>query len=47
MELSNISDAEFKTWVIRLLQELIGYCNSIKKAQAEMKFALSKINKNV
>ena len=31
MELSNLSDAQFKTPVIRMLQELIGYFNSIKK----------------
>ena len=37
MEISNLSDAEFKTLVIRMLKELIGYFNSIKKTQAEMK----------
>ena len=31
MEISKISDAEFKTLVIRMLQELTGYFNSIKK----------------
>ena len=31
MEASNLSDAEFKTLVIKMLQELIGYLNSIKK----------------
>ena len=31
MEISNLSDAEFKTLVIRMLKELIGSCNSIKK----------------
>ena len=31
MEISNISDAEFKTLVIRMLQELIGHFNSMKK----------------
>ena len=30
METSNISDAEFKTLVIRMPKELIGYFNSIK-----------------
>ena len=29
-----------------MLKELIGYCNTIKKTQAEMKVALSKIKKN-
>ena len=45
MEISNLSDSEFKTLVIRILKEIIGYCNSIKKTQAEMKVALSKIKK--
>ena len=31
MEISNLSDAEFKTLVIRILKELSGYFNSIKK----------------
>ena len=47
MEISNLSDAEFKTLVIRMLKELIGYFNSIKKTQAEMKFTLSKIKKDL
>ena len=29
-EISNLSDAEFKTMVIKMLKELSGYCNSIK-----------------
>ena len=33
MEISNLSDAEFKTLVPRLLKELIGYFKSIKKIQ--------------
>ena len=37
MEISDLSDAEFKTLVIRMLKELSGYFNSIKKTQAEMK----------
>ena len=37
MEISNSTDAEFKTLVIRMLKELIGYFNSIKKTQAEIK----------
>ena len=45
MEISNLSDAEFKTLVIRMLKEIIGY-NSIKKTQGEMKVALSEIKKN-
>ena len=30
-EIANLSDAQFKTLVIRMLQELSGYFNSIKK----------------
>ena len=30
MEISNLSDAEFKTLVIRMLKEHIGYFSSIK-----------------
>ena len=30
MEISNVSDAEFKTLVIRILKELIGFFNSMK-----------------
>ena len=33
MEMSNISDAEFKTLVIRMLKELSEDLNSIKKEQ--------------
>ena len=47
MEISNLSGAELKTLVIRMLKELIGYFNSIKKTQAEMKVALNEIKKNL
>ena len=47
METSNLSDSEFKTLVIRMLKELIGYFNSIKKTQAEMKFTVSEIKENL
>ena len=47
MEISNLSDAEFKTLVTRMLKELIGYINSIRKTQANMKVTLSEINKNL
>ena len=47
METGNLSDAQFKTQVIRMLKKLIGYISSIKKTQAEMKFALSEIKKNL
>ena len=46
LEISNITDTEFKTLVIRMLKELMGYFNSIKKTQAEMKVTLSEIKKN-
>ena len=32
MEISNLSDAEFKTLVIRMLKEITEYFNSIKKS---------------
>ena len=47
IETSNLSDAEFKTLVIRMLKELTGYFKNIKKTQAKMKFSLSKIKKNL
>ena len=47
MDISNLSDAEFKTLVIRMLKELIGYFNSIEKTQAEMKGTLSEIKNNL
>ena len=31
MEISNLSDVEFKTLVIRMLKELFGYFNRMKK----------------
>ena len=40
MEIANLSDAEFKTLVIRILKELIEYGNNIKE---EMKITLSEI----
>ena len=47
MEISDLSYAEFKTLVIRMLKKLIGYFNNIKKTQAEMKITLSEIKKNL
>ena len=47
MEKSNLSDAEFKTLVIRKFKEFIWYFNIIKKIQAEMKVILSEIKKNL
>ena len=46
MLISNLSDTEFKTLVIRMLKELIEDLNSIKKIQSEMKDTLIKIRNN-
>ena len=43
MEISNLSDAEFKTLVIRMLKELSEKCNSIKNIQLEVKDTLTEI----
>ena len=40
MEISNLSGAEFKTLVIRMLKELSEDLNNIKKIQSEMKDTL-------
>ena len=37
MEISNLSDAEFKTLVIRMLKELSDNLSSIEMTQSEMK----------
>ena len=47
MEKSNLSDAEFKTLVIRILKELSEDLSSIKKIQSEMKDSLVEIKKNL
>ena len=47
MEITNLTDIEFKTLVIKMLQELTGYFNSIKKIQAAMKVVLCEIKKNL
>ena len=47
MEISNLSDAEFKTLVIRMLKELTYDLNSIKKIQSETKYTLIKIKNNL
>ena len=47
MEISNLSDAEFKTLVIRMLKELSEDLNSIKQIQSEMKDTLIKIKNNL
>ena len=43
MEISNLSDAELQTLVIRMLKELSEYLSSIRKSQSEMKDTLIKI----
>ena len=47
MEISNPSDAEFKTLVIRMLKELSENLSSIKKARSEMKETLIKIKNSL
>ena len=46
-KITNLSDAEFRTLVIRMLKELTEYGNNIKKTQEEMKATLSAIKKNL
>ena len=43
MEISNLSDVEFNTLVIRMLKELSEDLKSIKKIQSEMKDTLIEI----
>ena len=47
MEISNLSDAEFKTLVIRMLKEVNEDFNSIKKIQSEVKATLIEIKNNL
>ena len=47
MEISNLSDAEFKTLVIRMLKKLSDDLNSVKKIQSEMKDTLIEIKNNL
>ena len=46
MEISNLSDAEFKILIIRMLKELSEDLNGIKKIQSEMKDTLIEIKNN-
>ena len=46
MEISNLSDAELKTLVIRMVKELSEDLNSIKETQLEMKDRLIEIKNN-
>ena len=47
MEMSNISDAEFKTLVKRMFRELSEDLSSIKKIQPETKDSLTEIKNNL
>ena len=47
MKIGNLSDAEFKTLVIRMLKELSENLSSIKKTQSEMKDTLIKIKNSL
>ena len=47
MEVSNLSDAEFKTLVTRMLKELSEDLSSIKKIQSVMKDTLIEIKNNL
>ena len=47
MEISNLSDAEFKTLVIRMLKELSEDLRAQKKIQSEMKDLFIKIKNNL
>ena len=47
MEISNLSDADLKTPVIRMLTELSEDLSSIKKTQSEMKDSLTEIKNNL
>ena len=47
IEISNLTDAEFKILVIRMLKELNEDLSSLKKIQSEMKDSLSEIRNNL
>ena len=47
MEMSNLSDAQFKTLVIKALEEVSVDLNSIKTTQSETKDTLIEINNNL
>ena len=47
MEIRNLSDAEFKAPVLRMLKELSENINSIKKIQSEVKDTLVEIKSNL
>ena len=47
MVISNLSDADFKTLVIKMLKELSEDLSSVKKIQSEMKDTLIDIKNNL
>ena len=47
MKISNLTDAQFKTLVIRMLEELSEDLNSIKKIQSETKDTLIEVKNNL
>ena len=47
MEISNLTDAEFKTLVIRMFKELSEDLKSIEKIQSEMKNTLIEMKNNL
>ena len=47
MEISNLSDTEFKTLVIRMLKELGEDLKTIKNTQSETKDTLTEINNSL
>ena len=47
MEINNLSDAEFKTLVTRMLEELSENLSSIEQIQSEMKDTLNEIKNNI
>ena len=47
MEISNLSEAEFKTLVIKMLKELSEDLNRMKKIQSEVKGTLIEIKNNL
>ena len=47
MEISNLSDAKFKTMVVRMLKELSEDLNNIKKIQSGMKDTLIEIKNSL
>ena len=47
MRISKLSDAEFKTLLIRMIKELSEVLSSIKKTQSETKDILTEIKNNL